>query len=215
MPITYSARQFEITPALQRRVEQGLSKIQSILGIHKLEDISLSVFLSAGSRSVKAELRAELHTGQSNHKLTAEASAADGTSALAEALEKLTNQTHKLRSRLVGEKRRARKAKEKIEREHSVEVEADQRPQEVVGVSAIGMTTVPVVVHDFPARVKVTETHVVKAENAVAKKRMSVEEAVKEMEFRDQDVFVFRDSSGKINVLYRTREGRLELIEVP
>ena len=214
MPISYSARQFEITPAHKRRVEQGLSKIQSILGIHNLEDISLSVFLSAGSRSVKAELRAEL----ANHKLTAEASAGDGTSALAEALEKLTNQTHKLRSRMVGEKRRARKAKEakeKIERERSVEIEADQRPQEVVGVSAIGMTTVPVVVHDFPARVKVTETHVVKAENAIAKKRMSVEEAVKEMEFRDKDVFVFRDSKGKINVLYRTREGRLELIEVP
>ncbi|MEO8725501.1 MAG: HPF/RaiA family ribosome-associated protein [Acidobacteriaceae bacterium] len=214
--ISYSARQFEITPALKRQVELALTKIQTILGIHRFDDITLSVFLSASSRTVKAELHATL----ANHKLSAEASAGDGTSALASALEKLTNQTHKLRSRMVGEKRRTRKAQEKEEkneRTHSATLEAQQAPRdkEIVGVTAVGMTTVPVVVHDFPARVKVTETHIVKSDNAVAKKRMSIEEAVKEMEFRDQDVFVFRDPKGKLNVLYRTREGRLELIEIP
>ncbi len=213
MAISYSARQFEITASIRRQAEQGLEKIGGILGIHNPEEMQLSVFLSADRRSVKAELRADI----SGHKLAAEASAGDGTSALAEALEKLTNQVHKLRSRMVGEKRRARRAQEKIERSArtEVEVEAEQNPERVVGVSGGGMQTIPVVVHDFPARVKVTETHIVRAENAVAKKRMSLEEAVKEMEFRDKDVFVFRDAAGKVKVLYRTREGRLELIEVP
>jgi putative sigma-54 modulation protein len=44
---------------------------------------------------------------------------------------------------------------------------------------------------------------------------MTVEEAVKECEFRDRDVFVFRDKSGKVNVLHRRRDGKIELIEAP
>ena len=42
-----------------------------------------------------------------------------------------------------------------------------------------------------------------------------VEEAVKECEFRDRDVFVFRDGKGKVKVLHRRKDGKIELIEVP
>ena len=44
---------------------------------------------------------------------------------------------------------------------------------------------------------------------------MSLEEAVKEAEFRDREVFVFRDPSGQVKVLHRKRDGRMELIELP
>ena len=44
---------------------------------------------------------------------------------------------------------------------------------------------------------------------------MTLEEAVKECEFRDRDVFVFRDPSGKVKVLHRTKDGKIELIEAP
>jgi putative sigma-54 modulation protein len=49
----------------------------------------------------------------------------------------------------------------------------------------------------------------------VALRPMSLEEAVKEAAFRDRDVFVFRDHGGQAMVLYRKRDGKMELIEVP
>jgi putative sigma-54 modulation protein len=59
------------------------------------------------------------------------------------------------------------------------------------------------------------EVHLVRSEEAVAMRPMSLEEAIKEAHFRDRDIFVFRDPKGKVMVLHRTRDGRLELIEAP
>ncbi len=44
---------------------------------------------------------------------------------------------------------------------------------------------------------------------------MTLDEAVKEAEFRDRDVFVFRDLEGTVMVLHRKRDGKMELIEAP
>jgi putative sigma-54 modulation protein len=44
---------------------------------------------------------------------------------------------------------------------------------------------------------------------------MTLEEAIKEAHFRDRDVFVFRDPQGKVMVLHRNCDGKLELIEAP
>jgi putative sigma-54 modulation protein len=44
---------------------------------------------------------------------------------------------------------------------------------------------------------------------------MSLEQAVKEAEFRDREVFVYRESSGQLKVLHRKRDGLMELIELP
>ena len=209
MPITYSGKQFDITPSIKRQAEAAYGKIQTVLG-HAAETFALSVRLITERKSVRAQVEAEF----THHKLDAEYSGPDGTSALAQALERLVHQSQKLRSKIVSEKRHERRQQEKASREKRGEVEAEQRPQQVVGVAAPGMQAVPVVVHDFPARVKVTETHVIRAEGVTAKKRMSLEEAVKEMEFRDKDLFVFRDSKGKQFVVYRTRDGRLEVVEL-
>jgi len=70
-------------------------------------------------------------------------------------------------------------------------------------------------VHSFPARVPVAEPHVVRSLDSVAMRPMTLEEAVKEAEFRDKEVFVFRDPGGRILVLHRKRDGRMELIETP
>ncbi len=53
------------------------------------------------------------------------------------------------------------------------------------------------------------------SEDAVALRPMTLEEAIKEAHFRDRDVFVFRDPKGKVMVLHRTRDGKMELIEAP
>jgi putative sigma-54 modulation protein len=61
----------------------------------------------------------------------------------------------------------------------------------------------------------VREPHVVRSADSVALRPMTIDEAVKEAEFRDRDVFVFRDKQGDVKVLHRTRDGRMELIEAP
>ncbi|HYK48313.1 MAG TPA: sigma 54 modulation/S30EA ribosomal C-terminal domain-containing protein, partial [Terriglobales bacterium] len=84
--------------------------------------------------------------------------------------------------------------------------------------TAIGLsetTEVSLVVHKFPPVAKSTEVHLVRSEDAVATRPMTLEEAIKEAHFRDRDVFVFRDPQGKVMVLHRTREGKMELIEAP
>ena len=72
---------------------------------------------------------------------------------------------------------------------------------------------ISLVVHKFPAIAKSTEVHLVRSEDAVAMRPMTLEEAIKEVHFRDRDVFVFRDPKGKLMVLHRTRDGKMELIE--
>ncbi len=44
---------------------------------------------------------------------------------------------------------------------------------------------------------------------------MTVEEAVKEAEFRDRDLLIFRNLSGDLYVLHRRRDGQMELVEIP
>jgi hypothetical protein len=45
---------------------------------------------------------------------------------------------------------------------------------------------------------------------------MTVEEADKEAEFRDQDVLIFHEKkNGGLRVLHRRKDGKVELIEVP
>ncbi|MGC2548351.1 MAG: sigma 54 modulation/S30EA ribosomal C-terminal domain-containing protein, partial [Silvibacterium sp.] len=70
-------------------------------------------------------------------------------------------------------------------------------------------------VHSFPAKTPVQEPHVVRSTDSVALRPMTLEEAVKEAEFRDREVFVFRDNEGAVKVLHRKRDGKMELIEAP
>ena len=72
-----------------------------------------------------------------------------------------------------------------------------------------------VTVHSFPAKVPIQEPHVVRSADSVALRPMTLEEAVKEAEFRDREVFVFRNHQGNVKVLHRKRDGKMELIEAP
>jgi putative sigma-54 modulation protein len=44
---------------------------------------------------------------------------------------------------------------------------------------------------------------------------MTIEEAVKDTEFRDRDLLVFRNQAGDLYVLHRRRDGQMELVEIP
>jgi putative sigma-54 modulation protein len=59
------------------------------------------------------------------------------------------------------------------------------------------------------------EPHIVRSQESVALRPMTLEEAVKEAEFRDREVFVFRSLEGSVHVLHRKRDGKMTLIDAP
>ena len=141
-------------------------------------------------------------------------------SAVSEALEHLEKQAVKYKTRWRTKKRHNHKSpnpKNQTSRTSSARKWNGEGSQEAVGV-AVGLseqTSIDVVVHKFPAVARTTEVHLVRSEEAVAMRPMTLEEAIKEAHFRDRDVFVFRDPKGKVMVLHRTRDGKMELIEAP
>src|ERR1700731_194736 len=143
MNVEYTGRHYEVTPAIRKEVETGLTKIRRILG-DKFE--------------TKVILAVEKHR-------------------------------------------------------HKAEITISPRNGPLVGLTQ--KTSVPGVVHRFPAVAKTTEVHLVRSDEAVAMRPMTLEEAIKEAHFRDRDVFVFRDPKGKVMILHRTRDGKMELIEAP
>ena len=195
MNVEYTGRQFEITPAIRKEVEAGLNKISRFLG----ETFKSKVILTAE----KSRRIAEITIKRRNHPIVGLAESQDMSAAISEALEHIEKQALKHNGRKRDTKR---VTKSKWKRE-APEVEL------TMAVGASTTTAVPVVVHKFPGNKKTTEAHLVRSEDAVAIRPMTLEEAVKECEFRDREVFVFRDKEGNVKVLHRKKDGKLELIE--
>ncbi len=199
MNVEYFGRQYEITPAIRDEVESGLGKLTKILG----DNFNSKVILTVEKHRNIAEITVKRRRGH----LVGLAEATDMLVAVNQALEHIETQALKHNGR-----RRAttRKAKDKT---WKAPVEADAEAQIAVGATAA--TAVPVVVHKFPSVARTTEAHLVRSQEALALRPMTVEEAVKECEFRDREVFIFRDGKGRLNVLHRRKDGKIELIEVP
>ena len=199
MTVEYFGRQYEITPAIRDEVESGLGKLTKILG----DNFKSKVILTVEKHRHIAEITVKRRRGH----LVGLAEATDMVAAVSQALEHIETQVlrHNGRSRTTH-----RKAKDKTWR---APAEPDSEAQIAVGASPA--TAVPVVVHKFPAIARTTEAHLVQSNDSLALRPMTVEEAVKECEFRDRDVFVFRDGKGKVKVLHRRKDGKIELIEVP
>jgi putative sigma-54 modulation protein len=197
MNVEYTGRQYEITPAIRKEIETGLAKIGKILG----DNFEVKVILAVEKHRHKAEIT----ISPRNHPIVGLAVAADMLSAVNEALERIETQAVKYKGRWRTKKRQPRK---KWNGEASGE-------ELSVAVGATPPTTVPVVVHKFPAVARTTEAHLVRSTDSVALRPLTLEEAIKEAEFRDRDVFVFRDMQGKVKVLHRKKDGKMELIEAP
>jgi putative sigma-54 modulation protein len=202
MNVEYTGRHYEVTPAIRREVETGLTKIRKILG----DRFETKVILAVEKHRHKAEITISPRNGP----LVGLAQAKDMVIAVNEAIEHLEKQAMKYKARWELKKRTARKAEEKQKwNGHSTQEEIH---------TAVGLTektAVPVVVHKYPAVARTTEVHLVRSDESVAMRPMTLEEAIKEAHFKDRDVFVFRDHKGKVMVLHRARDGKMQLIEVP
>ncbi len=216
MQVEYTGRQIEITPTVRKQVEDGLKKISKVLG----SNFNTHVILTAEKYRQIAEITITIR----NHTIVGLAEASQMTPAIHGALDHIDRQAIKYKDRwrsrkrqqarkpstaATGPRKRAAKANG-----HGMVAAMDQR-QELVGVGVDAATAVPVVVHSFPNAVRMTEAHIVRSTDSVAHRPMALEEAVKEAEFRDRDVFVFRDLEGNIKILHRKKDGRIELIEAP
>jgi len=198
MNVDYTGRQYEITSAIRKEVETGLAKIRKILG----DQFDTKVILAVEKHRHKAEITISPRNGP----IVGLAQANDMAVAISEALDHLEKQAVKYKTRLRSKKRHQHK-----KWNGKAAVQEDLLP--VVG--ATESTAVSVVVHKFPQVARTTEVHLVRSDEAVALRPMTLEEAIKEAHFRDRDVFVFRDKKGKVMVLHRTRDGKMQLIEVP
>ena len=202
MNVEYTGRQYEVTNAIRKEVETGLTKIRKILGDRFDSKVILAV--------EKHRHKAEITISPRNGPLVGLAQAKDMAIAVNEALDHLEKQAIKYKTRWQSKKRSARKSEEVNKwNGHSSQDEV----QTAVGLSE--KTAVPVLVHKYPAVAKTTDVHLVRSDESVAMRPMTLEEAIKEAHFKDRDVFVFRDPKGKVMVLHRARDGKMQLIEVP
>jgi putative sigma-54 modulation protein len=197
MNVEYTGRHFEVTPAIRKEVEAGLAKIKKILGDKFETKVTLAV--------EKHRHKAEITISPRNGPLVGLAQAGDMLVAVNEALDHLEKQAVKYKTRWRTRKRQPRKGFD------GVAARAQARSTPLPGQTA----EVSVLVHKFPQVSKTTQAHLVHSSDSVALRPLTLEEAIKEAQFRDRDVFVFRDPKGKVMVLHRTRDGKMELIEAP
>ncbi len=202
MNVEYTGRQYEVTTAIRKEVETGLTKIRKILG----DRFETKVILAVEKHRHKAEITISPRNGP----LVGLAQAKDMSIAVNEALDHLEKQAIKYKTRWQSKKRSARKSEE-VNKWNGHSTQEDV--QTLVGLSE--KTAVPVMVHKYPAVAKTTEVHLVRSDDSVAMRPMTLEEAIKEAHFKDRDVFVFRDPKGKVMVLHRAKDGKMQLIEVP
>jgi len=197
MNVEYTARKYVITPIIRKEVETGLNKIRKILG----DRFETKVILAVEKRRHKAEITIDPPNGP----IVGIAQTSDMVSAVNQALDHLQKQALKYKTKWLSKKRKAGKKFDGQSLQDNLE-------------ATLGLAenpTVSVLVHKFPSVARTTEVHLVHSRDSVALHPMTLEEAIKETHFRDKDVFVFRDPEGKLMVLHRTRDGKMELIEAP
>ena len=214
MQIEYTGRQVTVTRALRALAETGIDRIVKILG----RVTSAHIILSATKYRQTAEVT--IKTRLSN--IVGVAESPNMEVSLRDALAKAETQAIRCRKKLQAKKRQPKEEKLTAEpqllrpRKPAKPLAADEAaPSTSQNGNARSKQIIPVTVHSFPIKATVNEPHITRSTDSVALRPMTIEEAVKEAEFRDRDVFVFRDNNGGVKVLHRKRDGKMELIEAP
>lgn len=211
MEVEFTARQVKISKALRTQAEEGMERIARILG--KTARASITFGAQKRLQTVELTIQARLQT------IVAAGKADTQEAALREALERAENQARRHRDRRMASKRLPKEEKEpaappvsrtKTRAAQPASVAAEAKP-----ARARKKAGAVIPVHSFPARKTVVEPHIISSGEAIALRAMTIEEAVKDTEFRDRDLLVFRNPSGDLFVLHRRRDGQMELVELP
>jgi putative sigma-54 modulation protein len=216
MQVEYTGRQVAITPALKQIAEEGLARIGKVTG----DNCSAHVILTAEKYRQEAEVTVQCK----HHSLVGLCESPNMETALRDALAKVETQAIRRKNKKLEKYRQPKEDKAPVvaqlarPRSNAVAPQVEEAPPLMAPVKTANGAAkkngaMPVTVHSPADKAHIPEPHVVYMENAVATRPMTLEEAVKEAEFRDRDVFVFRTGAGAVNVLHRKRDGTMELIE--
>jgi putative sigma-54 modulation protein len=207
MEVELTARQVKVSKALRTQAEEGMDRIARILG----KTTSASVIFRAQRHLQIAELtvKARLQT------IVAAGQADSLESALRAALSHAEHQALRYRDRHLTRKRLPKEEKVMTAPPVARPKVRAADDDEGNGRNNGGRARASIAVHSFPAKAAVVEPHILSSSEAIALKPLTIEEAVKEAEFRDRDLLVFRNPGGDLFVLHRRRDGQMELVEVP
>lgn len=208
MEVELTARQVTIPKALRAQVEEGMNRIARILGKTTTASVTFRTqrHLQIAELTVKARMQTIAACGEADTQ----------ESALRAALAHAEHQALRYRDRKLTRKRLPKE--EKVLEAPPVtrpKARAAQPDMAAENGKAASKPRAEIAVHSFPAPATIVEPHIVKSGEAIALKPMTVEEAVKEAEFRDRDLLVFRNLTGDLFVLHRRRDGQMELVEIP
>ena len=212
MEVEFTARQVKISKALRTHAEEEMERIGRILGKSAHASITFSAQRHVQIVELTVQARAQ--------KIAATGKATTLDAALKEAMEHAENQARRYRDRRMGSKRLPKEEKvltaPPVARPKArAALPLADAGEEKTGRTAGTKVRASIAVHSFPRRATVVEPHIVRSGEAIALKPLTIEEAVKEAEFRDRDLLVFRTSSGEMFVLHRRRDGQMELVEIP
>ena len=189
MQTEWTGRRQKITKGLRAMAEEGLSRIEKVVGRSASAHVTFSQEKYGHAVEVAVKTKLQMIVGV--------AESADSASALRAALEKVEKQAIRSKGRKIDAHRQGK--------------DATATKAEPVKVNAKSAAAKPKHEdHDLAA-----ELHVIPSRESVAKQAMTIHEAVKEAEYKDRDVFVFRNHAGDVKVLHRTKSGTVQLIEVP
>ena len=211
MEVELTARQVRIPKALRQQAEEGMDRIARILG--KTTSAAITFRTQRHLHIAELTVTARLHTFAARGQADSQEAALRAALAHAEQQALRYRDRNLTRKRLPNEEKLAAALPVTRSKKTRAPMPETEAVSEAPSTTPKPRTGIPV--HSFPATPAVMEPHVVKSANAIALRPMTVEEAVKEAEFRDRDLLVFRNAAGDLYVLHRRRDGQMELVEVP
>jgi putative sigma-54 modulation protein len=224
MQVEYTGRQTAITPSLRRLAEEGLDRVGKVVGRGCSAHVILTEEKYRQTAEVTVQTRFQTIVGLCESSVM-EIALRD---ALAKAEIQAIKHKDKFRTRTREPKDGKTAHEPELSRPRNNRISVTALPDVAEPILPASKTTSkpangngtsrkpePVRVHSPSHGTAIAEPHVVHCDDCVAESSMSLDEAVKESELRDKDVFVFRDSGGDLQVLHRRRDGVMELIALP
>ncbi len=202
MNIELTGRKVKVTAELRKHAEEGMARIEKIVGRGATAHI-----IFASQKHIHS---AEVTVNARHHTVVGQADAQDSKAALRTAIEKAEKQAIRWKKTQMEKKRKGSTIKalpDGMLPETTRQKENPQagNPRAGNSRSAKGGSMVSG---------KTSGLHIVHAPEAMALRPMTIEEAVKEAEAGNREVLVFRDLIGDVKVLHCSGDGMVRLIEV-
>lgn len=208
MEVEYTARQGKITKAVRTQAEDGLARLDKILG----KTAHANLILASERHLMLVEL-----TIQARQRLIAAVGKADTIeAALKLAIDHAASQAKRARDRRIETKRlpKEEKVMTALPVTRTKSRRAIEPMEEAPEDSAVGKSRKPIAVHSFPAPQRIPESHVIATSEALVEHPLRIEEAVKELEYRDRELLIFHSPDGHLYAMHRRRDGNIALVEI-